>query len=137
MPTLDVKPVKGDWNGAGAHTNFSTAAMRDPKGGLDAIREAIQRLDQHHDSHVADYGAGLEERLTGLHETCAIDEFRGGVADRGASIRIPRQVQENGYGYLEDRRPGANCDPYRVATRLVFTVCGAWADSRTVHKTAA
>ena len=28
--------------------------------------------------------------LTGLHETAHIDKFTYGVADRGASVRIPR-----------------------------------------------
>ena len=83
---------------------------------------------------VAAYGADLEERLTGLHETCSINEFRGGVADRGASIRIPRHVANRGAGYLEDRRPGANCDPYTVCSMLLQTICGAGAPSLTLAK---
>lgn len=47
----------------------------------------------------------------GAHETCDINTFRYGVADRGSSIRIPLPVQLAGKGYLEDRRPAANVDP--------------------------
>lgn len=61
--------------------------------------------------------------VSGLHETARYDEFKSGVADRGASIRIPRQCAAEGCGYLEDRRPAANCDPYSVTEQIVRTVC--------------
>ena len=69
------------------------------------------------------YGSGNEERMTGEYETSRYDRFSFGIANRGASVRIPMDTAKNGYGYLEDRRPAANMDPYEVCSCLIETIC--------------
>jgi glutamine synthetase len=111
-----------DWNGSGMHTNFSTAHMREI-GGREYFEALMAAFDESRDEHIAVYGPDNHLRLTGLHETAAIDEFTYGVANRGASIRIPHAFVSNGYrGYLEDRRPNSLADPYRVAGRILQTI---------------
>ena len=94
---------------------------------MNALHAAIEKLSKKHREHIEAYdprgGVDNARRLTGRHETASIDVFSSGVAKRNVSIRIPAQVNKDGYGYLEDRRPASNCDPYLVCERLVKTIC--------------
>lgn len=118
--SFDPKP-ENDKNGSGLHTNFSTLQSRGI-GGLQILKRYIQVLEKKHQEHIGVYGDGNARRLTGNCETSSIDRFSWGIADRNASIRIPRHVAEDGYGYLEDRRPSANADPYLVIKRILKTL---------------
>jgi glutamine synthetase len=111
-----------DWNGSGMHSNFSTTHMREV-GGKDYFEALMAAFDKYKNEHIAVYGPDNHLRLTGLHETQSIDKFNYGVANRGASVRVPHSFVNNGYkGYLEDRRPNSQGDPYKIASRILQTI---------------
>lgn len=119
------KPIKGDWNGSGMHANFSNSTLR-TCGNKETYIKICEAFRPVTEKHIDVYGEHNDQRLTGLHETSHVSDFSYGISDRSASIRIPLLTVENGWkGYLEDRRPASNADPYKVAGRIIETVKNA------------
>jgi len=111
-----------DWNGSGCHCNFSTETMRDGKMGMKYIEEMMARFAAKHALHISVYGEDNQKRLTGHHETSSCSIFSYGVAYRAASFRIPTSTHHaKGKGYIEDRRPASNIDPYVVCSLIADT----------------
>ncbi|KAJ9470844.1 Glutamine synthetase [Diplonema papillatum] len=121
--SYDAKPVKGDWNGTGCHTNFSTKAMRE-EGGIKDIYAACENLKKTFLDDVKFYGADNDQRMTGIHETSKLSEFTYGIGTRHTSVRIGNDIKADGKGYFEDRRPAAGVDPYLVTSRLYASSMG-------------
>ena len=116
------KPLEGDWNGSGMHCNFSTEYMRET-GGKEYFDKLMAAFERNCAEHIAAYGPDNHLRLTGLHETQSIDKFSWGIADRGASVRVPHSFANDDWkGYIEDRRPNSQGNPYAIAARVIQTV---------------
>ena len=119
---LHPKPLThGEWNGSGLHTNFSTDKMRHD-GNEEYFMALFNALESRHEDHIKAYGSQNHLRLTGEYETQSIDRFSWGVSDRGASIRVPQDTAKEWKGYIEDRRPGSNADPYKIIREIVKTL---------------
>lgn len=131
---LHPKPLThGEWNGSGLHTNFSNNKMRD-EGGKEYFESLFSSFDSRHWEHIKDYGSSNDMRLTGKYETQSIDKFSWGISDRGASIRVPQSTADNWKGYVEDRRPGSNADPYKIIYQIDKSIKNADAIANIKHK---
>lgn len=105
------------------HTSFSTRYTRDPRCGLNAIQVICQLLDQ----------TQLGQPKSYLCQADVDRHFSNGITQRTAAIRIPTPVVQQGSGYLVDRRPCADADPYELANYLVGLVFRGSVDEQIYH----
>ncbi len=62
--TFEPKPMKGDWNGSGCHTNYSTTETRNDVG-MKSIIGQLDKLSLAHTDMIHLYGEDNHYRLTG------------------------------------------------------------------------
>ncbi|KAJ0180748.1 hypothetical protein K1T71_004152 [Dendrolimus kikuchii] len=124
--TYHPKPFGHLHPGVGMHHNFSTNKMR-TEGGYKFIEECMKKLETNHMKHMKVYGNDEmtnKMRLSGKFETSPFDKFSWGIANRKTSVRLQRGIKEKDKGYIEDRRPAGDCDPYLVCGLLMETCLG-------------
>lgn len=100
-------------SGSGCHINYSDVRSKE------YMDKYIKALGETHNDLMKVYGENNNKRLTGLHETSSYSVFTYGVGDRYKSVRIPNSTALGLTNYFEDRRPGANINPYMACGALV------------------
>jgi len=121
-----------------AEDNPSSIIEMDKEERINLIKKApytkalLKQLAKNHRKHVTEYGIGNEKRQDGDHGTTTGNVFvlSKEIDNKNVSVRIVTMglnkrllSDEDYYGlYLEDRRPSANANPYRVALRYFETV---------------
>ena len=111
--------LKEEWNGSACLIEYSNDKMRTDKECNYIRNTVIKNLDKTHAEYVSKCGEDNNRRLIGTNNTSKNDEFTSAVGKYDCSVRIPKLTNVRGHGSIEDRRPGANMDPYVVVPYLL------------------
>jgi len=114
--TIDFRPKPFAYeNGSGCHINVSTEQTR---SNPECTEQLMPLLQSKHDEFIRVCGVANRDRLTGQNETADYRVFTWGKGTRNTSVRINN-------GYYEDRRPGADIDPYLAIQNILGAIASS------------